>query len=167
VARTEIDQAIRLYFQRDFISAHLRASAATEILHALRKHAKKPTSTAEFEAMLRGFMAAADADEAMAFLKLPYNFLKHADGEPDVKLHFQPAFVEVGVYHATHDFEAVFAERTPEMIAFQAWFIARHPGSFPHLPAEAQAHLEKLDLAAAPEDEAFAFGRDMLARARK
>jgi len=45
--------------------------------------------------------------------------------------------------------------------------MARHPNSFPNLPPEAQAHLQNMDLAKASEDEAFAFGRDMLAMARK
>jgi hypothetical protein len=82
-------------------------------------------------------------------------------------MHFRPAFVEVSVYHATHDFEAVFADRAPEMIAFQAWFMARHPKSFPNLPPEAQEHLHNMDLVKASDDEAFAFGREMLAMARK
>jgi hypothetical protein len=45
-------------------------------------------------------------------------------------------------------------------------FLARHPNSLPNLPPEAQAHLH-MDLAKASDDEAFAFGRDMLAMARK
>jgi hypothetical protein len=166
VAQAEIVQAIRLYFEGDFVSAHVLASAATEILHGLRKHAHKATSLADLEAKLREFMPD-EADDAMAFLKLPYNFLKHSDGDADVKMHFRPAFVEVSVYHATLDYEAVFADRAPEMIAFQAWFMARHPDSFPNLPPEAKELLQAMDLATAPDDEAFAFGRDALARARK
>jgi hypothetical protein len=166
VAQTEIVQAVRLYFEGDFVSAHVLASAAAEILHGLRKHAHKATSLANLEAKLREFIPE-EADEAMAFLKLPYNYLKHSDGDPDVKMHFRPAFVEVSVYHAIHDFEAVFADRAPEMIVFQTWFAGRHPDSFPNLPPEARAHLQKMDLAKASDDEAFAFGLDMLAMARK
>jgi hypothetical protein len=165
VAQAEIVRAIRLYLERDFISAHVLASAATEIPHGLRKHAHKATSLASLEAELREFMPPEEADEAIAFLKLHYNYLKHSGGDPDVKMHFSPAFVEVGVYHATHDFEAVFADRAPEMIVFQAWFMARHPSAFPNLPLEAQAHLQNINLAQASDDEAFAFGREMLAMA--
>lgn len=166
VAQIEIVRAITLYFEGDFVSAHVLASAATEILHGLRKHAHKATSLADLEAKLREIMPN-EADEAMAFLKLPYNYMKHSDGDRDVQMHFRPAFVEVSVYHATHDFEAVFAERAPEMIAFQTWFMARHPGSFPNLPPEAQEHLHNMDLLKASDEEAFAFGREMLAMARK
>jgi hypothetical protein len=165
VARTEIVQAIRLYLERDFISAHLLASAATEILHALRTRAHKTTSLADLETKLRQFMTPAEVAETMSFVKLPYNFMKHSGSDPDLQMHFRPGLVEVGVYHAIHDFEAVFADRTPEMLMFQTWFMARHPGSFIHLPADAQQKLQDMDLAAASDAEAFAFGRDMLARA--
>jgi len=166
ITQAEIVSAIKLYLDREFVPAMVLASAATEVLHALRKQAYRTTSLADLEAKLSQFMPKDELAETMAFLKLPYNFFKHGDGNPDLQLHFQPGLVEVTVYHATVDFEAVFKERAPEMVAFQAWFMARHPASFPHLPEAVQQHIKDMDIAGASEAEAFAFCRDMLAKAK-
>jgi hypothetical protein len=51
----------------------------------------------DLEAKLRQFMSRHEVTEAMAFVKLPYNFLKHSNGDPDVQMHFRPGLVEVNV----------------------------------------------------------------------
>ena len=95
VAQNEIVTAIKLYFEgRDLVSVHVLASAATEVLHSLRKNATKATSWAGFEATLSQFMTRSETAEVMGFLKLPYNFFKRGGASLDSQMRVRRTFIE-------------------------------------------------------------------------
>lgn len=162
VAQSEIESSIRLFFRfEDFVSAHLLASAATEILHQLSSSKIELTSKRALDKLLTDALGRDDAKTARQFLDLPYNFFKHSSPDLERKIHFRPEFTEVIIYSAAVDFRITFGQISPLMAAYISWFMGRHPKSFPALPEEATNLLKDMQLSNVSFKQAIADARHL------
>jgi hypothetical protein len=77
----QLDTAIMLWFQRgDAISIHTLACSAYQILHDINQHRKGPELIFDSIIIKDEFRLL-----AKSYLKKTYNFLKHAEKDPDPK----------------------------------------------------------------------------------
>ena len=143
VVGRQLAAAIRLFFEeRDAVVVHTLAAAAHQILVDLGKHRGVESVVKNTTAMTK--------PETCRFLRTvnyPYNFLKHADQDPEGTMYVVP------LNRLTQDFimDAVLmlqsiAEEIPfEGKIFWHWYVSKYPDEFEDLPVEgAVANMQEL-----------------------
>lgn len=132
VARREIDLAIRLFFAgEEPIGIHLLAMSAFEIL----KDIAISRGGSDWLDAFNNCLVPKFKNEAWGVLKAPYNFLKHANRDPDGVLEDVHEEVNDGVllFAAIH-FQSLGNQFTPEMTTFILWYSKIHPEHFKQNP---------------------------------
>lgn len=168
ICRTEINAAVRMFLvDEDPISAHLLASAATEIMVAL-SDGKSGVGLNDVRALMKTAAVPSDlSDELFHSLLHPYNFLKHSSSNSSIKNNFSVEYIVITIYTAIHSYKLIFDDFSAEMKVFygivQSWRINWWEG----LPdfEERQQIARKLPLIGASREEVCRFGRDLLQRA--
>jgi hypothetical protein len=128
ICRTEINAAVRLFLvDEDPISAHLLASAATEIMVAL-SDGKSGVGLNDMRALMKKAAVSSDlSDEVFQSLLHPYNFLKHGSSDFSVENNFSIEHIVMTIYTAIHSYRVLFGDLSTEMTVFygivQSWRI--------------------------------------------
>jgi len=122
-ARLELDASVRNFFlNEDLIAAHLLAWAALDVISDVGKARGVRT--------LRKMMSEkADENTRKAWSKAErdhYNFMKHADRDPDRTVRLLPDMTTFAMYTACRDYLAVFGDNTSSMAIFMGWFLNRN-----------------------------------------
>lgn len=154
-ASRQIIEAVLLYFEeRDPIAIHAIIASDHQILTDIEKQ-KNVESIVKNTTALK-------ATEVQAFLKTvnyPYNFLKHADRDPDASIDVDPLLT------LTVDFimdSFVMLQRLAgsipiEVKIFWAWFLSIHHEQFEDLPKDGIARLQTQGLGEWPLLKVLAF----------
>lgn len=135
-ARSEIDTAIRTFFgEHALIPAFVLACAGGEIAGSVAAHRGRATLAQS----LAHYIKSEQLGTVQRLVHAPYNFLKHADRDPDAELsNFDPRSVEFRLFFAVEDYAIAFGERTQLMLVLRVWFDCRYP----QFLLEQPAHLE-------------------------
>jgi hypothetical protein len=168
ICRTEINAAVRLFLiDEDVISAHLLASAATEIMVAL-SDGKPGVGLNDMRAQMKTAAVPSDlSDELFDSLVHPYNFLKHGSSDFSVENDFSVEYIVMTIYTAIHSYKMLFDDFSAEMTVFygvvQSWRIHWWEGT-PDFE-ERQQRARKLPLIGASREKVCGFGRHLLQKA--
>lgn len=168
ICRTEIDAAVRLFLiDEDPISAHLLASAATEIMVAL-SDGKPGVGLNDMRALIKAATVPSDlSDELFQSLLHPYNFLKHGSSDSSVKNDFSVEYIVMTIYTAIHSYKLMFHDLSVEMRVFysivQCWRIHWWDGT-PDF-GERLKVARKFPLIGVSREEMCQFARRMLEKA--
>lgn len=124
VARQQLEAAIRdLFLSHDLVAAHLLGWAALDVIADVAKTHSRPTLRGAAEALMdphfRKVWRRAERDH--------YNFLKHADRDPQRKARLLPAMTTFALYIACRDYLAAFDESTPVLAVFTGWYLSQNP----------------------------------------
>jgi len=169
ICRTEINAAVRLFLiDEDPISAHLLASAATEIMVAL-SNGRPGVGLNDMRALLKTAGVPSDlSDEVFQGLLHPYNFLKHSSSDFNVENDFSIEYIVVTIYSAVHSYRLLFDDLSAEMTVFygivQSWRIHWWEGT-PGFEEKLRI-ASQLPLKGVSRKEVCDFGRDMLQKAK-
>jgi hypothetical protein len=155
-ARTQIDRAIRLLVvENDPISAMTLVCAALDVLDGVSKSRKIQTWLRKAAEDDREGVAAA----RQAF-RFQYNFLKHADRDPDRTLRkLSPDMIITLLYGAIHDYEQLYGCFTLDMMVMRMWALARIAALHDE-PEHAELHSKLTQLFGNPAELAFEEARD-------
>jgi hypothetical protein len=170
ICRTEINAAVRLFLiDEDPISAHLLASAATEIMVAL-SGGKSGVGLNDLRAFMKTANIPSDlSDEVFQSLLHPYNFLKHGSSDFSVVNDFSIDSIVITIYSAIHSYKLLFTDLSVEMTVFygivMSWRIHWWKDTLEF--EEMQQKASQLPLIGFSRAEVCKFGRDMLHDARK
>ncbi|MEF2549651.1 hypothetical protein VQ045_21355 [Aurantimonas sp. E1-2-R+4] len=168
ICETEINSAVRLFLlDEDPISAHLLASAATEIMSALSK-GQSGVGLNDVRAFTKEVGVAADLEEELfSSLQHPYNFLKHSSSDFSVENDFSVDYIVMGLYTAIHSYKILFENLSPEMRVFYrmvtAWRLCEWWPEDPHFPEKLQA-ARQVGLTDVSREEFCEVGRRLLQR---
>jgi len=89
IARLQVETAITLYFNEgDPVSIHTLAAAGSDILEAL---VNQMGGMSALESFLEKYIHEEYQEEVRLELRIPQNFFKHADRDPDAVIDFHPA----------------------------------------------------------------------------
>jgi hypothetical protein len=123
-AQCELDGAIRNFLlDEDLIAAHLLGWAAMDVISDVAKARGRSTLRA---ATKRGLVAAGQTLWSRVE-RDHYNFMKHADRDPDCTVRLLPELTAFAIYTACRDFLAVFETNTPSMAIYIGWYLNRNP----------------------------------------
>ena len=123
VARRQMNEAIRLFFERrDTIAIHTLAAAAAQVLHDLCK-------ARSIETIIRDAKLIRPDKQKYwrQVLKASENFFKHADRDPKATHEFRPGSTEFVIFDATHMYSLLTKRHTYESAVFQSWFFLNYP----------------------------------------
>ncbi len=131
-ARRQLESAIELFFHdKDVVSQHTLVMAAHTILYDIAKKRgvggslREPTvGTPE------------ERTHAINSFRLPQNFFKHADQDPQGRLRFSPSITQFVIFDAGRLFVLLAGEPTRSMKVFLMWFQLRYPDLFTFEPIE-------------------------------
>ncbi|TZG31295.1 hypothetical protein [Agrobacterium sp. B1(2019)] len=170
ICETEINSSIRLFlFDEDPISAHVLASAATEIMSALSKgqagvglnHVRAMLKEANVDDKLQ--------EELFHGLNHSYNFAKHSSADMNVENSFPVDHIVMTIWTAVHSYKVLFGKFTPEMSVFygivQSWRVQWWEGE-PDF-AERLMIANQFPLVGASRERFCEFGRKLLQQAWK
>jgi hypothetical protein len=122
--RREIDAAIHLFFDGNDIPARILAWAALDVLRILLERAKIDSMHLRLEDHIRSEYVR----EWRGLLRDHYNYLKHADRDPDRVLYdYRPATTAFNLLGAVADYGSLYRAHTLPMATFKAWAFARYP----------------------------------------
>jgi hypothetical protein len=126
ICKLEIDSAIRLFLiHNDPISAHLLASAATEIMTVLSGGNPEVGLNALRDLLERVKLPDDEQKEIFDHLLHPYNFAKHSSSDSSITNQFSIDYIATTIYVAIHSYKVLFVDLSPEMKVFyptfQAW----------------------------------------------
>jgi hypothetical protein len=124
ICRTEINAAVRLFLvDEDLISAHLLASAATEVMVAL-SDGRPGVGLNDVRALLRTAAVPSDlSEEVFQSLLHPYNFLKHGSSDFTIENDFSIEYIVMAIYSAVHSYGCCLAISRPAVFygIVQSW----------------------------------------------
>jgi hypothetical protein len=124
-ARTQIETAIRLYFQDgDPVSIHTLAFAAYDLLKGINKDKDGKPLTLEFA----GLASPEDSDlkrRVITAVNSARNFFKHADKDPQETKVFRPRVNEYVIFECVEVYGR-FELITELMSIYYHWFLAMH-----------------------------------------
>jgi hypothetical protein len=126
ICETEINSSIRLFlFDEDPISAHVLASAATEIMSALSK-GQAGVGLNHVRAMLKeANVDDSRQEELFHSLNHSYNFAKHSSADMSVENSFPVDHIVMTIWTAVHSYKVLFGNISSEMKVFygivQSW----------------------------------------------
>jgi len=124
VARVELDAAIRnLFIDEDLVAAHLLTWSGLEVISDVGKARGRQT--------LRVAMTSQMSDEVRKRWRRAehdhYNFMKHADRDPDRTIRLAPGMTAFALHVACRDFQTVFNDLSPVMALYVAWYLRQNP----------------------------------------
>ncbi len=124
-ARSQIETSIDLFLRHsDYVSAHVLAWAAVEMLRGVAKAQGKET----FHERMEDYIKEEHLKEWRDILKNHYNFAKHADRDPERILDdFRPELTSWVIFAGCLDYPKIYSQRTWPMLVFQSWFLCRNP----------------------------------------
>lgn len=127
-AERQLRQAVRLFFQRgDDVAVHTLAAAAYQIVSDLceQKGIQREMEDSPIleEMGVKG--------EALAAMRKPQNFFKHADKDPEGTVRFNPLLSACLILYAVQYFYAISGKQFPEGQVFRVWFFLRFPDRVP------------------------------------
>jgi hypothetical protein len=155
-ARTQIDQAARLLvLHNDPISSMTLVCAAMDVLAGVCKARGLRTWLAQ---------GAVDHGEpvelAKRAMRAQYNFLKHADRDPERRLRkLSPDMIITLLYGSIHDYEQLYGCLTLEMMVTRMWALARI-AALRDEPEHAELHSKLTLLFNSPASLVFEEARD-------
>jgi hypothetical protein len=115
IAEGQLESAILLWFlEKDIVSIHTLAVAASEVLNGIGSKQGKPTIIG------RNLKRLPKSQQKR--LTKAQNFFKHASTDPNMGLRFAPELSELVMYDAVRSFGKIFRRITPLMRAFAARF---------------------------------------------
>ncbi|MBI5622180.1 MAG: hypothetical protein HY924_00230 [Elusimicrobia bacterium] len=123
-ARRQLDQAIRLFFQRsDPVSIHTLTTASLEILRTLAKRKGLKTWGQEWMSCVRPERR----KEFWEKLREAQGFFKHADQGPlDLEIEFSPKTTEFLIYEAVEAYPKLAGTQFSAGAAFWVWFFIKY-----------------------------------------
>lgn len=127
VAKNQVDEAIRLFFERrDPISVHTLACAAHQVLFDL---SMEDHPSARFVSGLKGpYGAPPDLTKRWyALLNKAANFFKHADKDSSEELEFDPKHTSGFLLDCTFMIEQLGDEMSEECSVFREWHFLKYP----------------------------------------
>ncbi len=137
-AERQLRQVVRLFFQRgDDVAIHTLAAAAYQIISDLCE-IKGIHREIEDSAILEEMGIKRDA---LAALRKPQNFFKHADKDTEGVVRFNPLLSTCLILYAIQYFYAITGKQFPEGQVFRVWFFLRFPD---RMPPDAKALLSKI-----------------------
>jgi hypothetical protein len=142
-ARQQLATAIQLYFEdRDPISTHTLAQAASEIIHALCK--RKGSLRTLRDQILDGIIDPNEKDAIIYLLNEPSNFFKHASSKKSEQplLYFEEGINFFAIWFAVSGLR-ILGEKLPEATAFSVWVSIVKPDLVPP-PPTATVAIERL-----------------------
>ena len=124
VVRDEIDGAIRLVLAENYAGAHVLASAALQVLTDVAAHDAKET----FNIAIHELAKPERRGELKALLNAAYNFMKHADRDPEKEFAgYNVGYTEAVLAVATWDFQKVYGHVSTLMALYRGWYTVREP----------------------------------------
>lgn len=123
-----MDTAIELFLsERDAVSAHVLASAATEVLRGLAKH----NGIESFDAQLEKILVPGKEQDWRAAVNRHYNFFKHADRDADIgDIDFDPDITGYELLAGLQDYQSLFKIITTPMAIFRGYWVKTNPQIF-------------------------------------
>ena len=124
VVATELSRALRLYvIDGDYVSAHLLAGAARDILQSMLREAGKNT----LWSVVKNAIKEEHQKEFYGILKEEYNFFKHAEKDgADATLNFSPKVTELFLWEIALNYQTLFGHRA-ETDIFIEWYTSNYP----------------------------------------
>ena len=147
VAARQLSVAITLFFEeQDTVGIHTLTSSAHQILTDLEKRQDIQ------ESVIRNTSAMTDsqAHQYRKIINYPYNFLKHADRDPDGQMDIAPLnrLTQDFIMDAVLMLQRLAREIPLEAKLFWFWFVSKYPKQFDNLPEEGEiARMQELRLA--------------------
>ena len=139
-ARRQLETAALLYFNdQDIVSIHTLTAAAYEIVESLAQ--RRGRSTLAQSSLLK-LLSDDLAKEVRSAMRVPQNFLKHADRDPDAQLEFEPDFTEFLLLDAMSTYAQITGEIPRLFDVFSKWFAIQKPHSLNLGPDEKRTLLE-------------------------
>jgi hypothetical protein len=123
VAYRQLDQAIQLFFERrDPVAVHSLAAAAHQVLTDLGDK-KGVTNFIKRNPHIREEMRR----EWIRRINEPYNFIKHADRDPDEVFEFRPAVTSIFILDALQLYQQLTGKLPHKLNIFLMWFNVAYP----------------------------------------
>ena len=146
VVERQLAAAIRLFFKEwDPLAVHTLAAAAHQILVDLGRRQGIPSAVKNTSAMTE--------PRGRRFVKTinyPYNFLKHADQDPEATMNVVPLnrFAQDFIMDALVMLQSIAHEIPFEGKVFWHWFVSKYPAEFENLPKDGEiAEMQKQRIA--------------------
>lgn len=125
-AERQLDQAIRLFFQReDEVSVHTLASAAYQIITDICKH-KKIEREVEDSIILEKFGV---KKQVLDSLRKPQNFFKHADKDHTDTITLDPMLTALLLMSSANYLLLLREKESVECRVFRDWFFIKEKDS--------------------------------------
>lgn len=143
-ARRQIDQAIRLFFQRgDAVSIHTLSAAALQILRDIAKKRNVPYMGQQ----ILGLIRPERQKEFWNKLREAEGFFKHADqGAEDLEIAFAPVTSEFFLFEAIELYRQLTGTSFPAATAYWTWFFVKNQSlALDEVRVKAQALVAGLD----------------------
>ncbi len=125
-AERQLFEAIKLFFEEgDPISIHTLTSASLGILNPLCRQKKG------FDGFIvtkkSPYIKEEKRKEWINFIRIPQNFFKHADNDPDNTLEFRPKINKYHIIEAVSLHEVLSEYIIIEFYIFKQWFLLSNP----------------------------------------
>lgn len=129
-ARRQLETALDLFFNEgDEVATHTLAFAAHKILEDIA-----PTQSTASMIEVLTWMARPNGKLFRDKFNEAANYFKHADRDPDRTIEFRPALTEHILYFGVDLYMRLTQKRNVTFVAFNAWFVMRHPDMFGDSP---------------------------------
>ena len=146
VVRRQLTAAIGLFFgESDAVAVHTLVAAAHQILVDLGQR-KGIQSVVKNTSK----MTTPETRQFLRTLNYPYNFLKHADQDPEDSMYVLPLnrFTQDFIMDAVIMLQSLAYEIPFEGKVFWHWYVSKYPAEFEDLPKNSEvAKMQKLQLA--------------------
>lgn len=147
-AERQLDQAIRLFFQReDEVSIHTLASAAYQVITDICKH-KKIDRELEDSIILDKFGV---KKQILTTLRKPQNFFKHADKDHADTVTLNPMMTALFLFASANYLLLLREKESVECEMFRCWFFLKEKDS-EHKTPDIEQWLNSLSSLPDPSD---------------
>lgn len=127
-AERQLRQVVRLFFQRgDEVVIHTLAAAAYQIITDLCEHRGIQREIEDSQILVEMGMK----KEALAAMRKPQNFFKHADKDPEGTVRFSPILSSCLILYGIQYYYSLTGKQFPEGQVFRVWFFIRFPDRAP------------------------------------
>lgn len=127
VAEKMLHMAIKLFFDgADVVSIHLLVSAASEVLTGVAKSKNIASWCDDINYLIKD----EHKKEVRGILKRRYNFLKHADKDPNGTIEFSEEGNDMLLMITCDDFKRVTGSVTPLMVYLMTYIAGHYPKLF-------------------------------------
>lgn len=129
-------EAVRLYYdRRDIIAVHALVASAHQVLFDLGK-GRGIAGTLKNTAGMRQN----EVQDYLRRVNYPFNFLKHADRDPDARIDVGPLekFSQDFIMDAVVMLQMIHDDLPFEAKVFWMWFVGKYPEEFGNLPEDSE-----------------------------